>query len=141
MNLNTKQINALTRELLPQIKESQKKQLASLEDELKKRITNMVNNLNIDFSIIDDLVYSIYIDTWKLWERLWFQPKYVYKSEFKSNQGIVDYTYSHMVKTEFEARFWKEITSDEIKHEIILSTIWAENIEQLINAVKLKLMK
>ena len=141
MNLNTKQIKALVKELYPQVKDHQKNQLSLIEDTLKYDIRNKVEALNIDFTCWCSMVHSINIDNIVLWKYIWFTPSYSSIKSFKSNEDIVAFAYTYLIKKEFENKFWEEVTQDTIEHEIVLSTIWADNVEQLLNTVKLKLMK
>lgn len=141
MNLNSKQIKVLVKTLYPQVREHQRSQLSIIEETLKHDIRNKVEALNIDFTHWCSIVYSINIDTALLWKYIWFTPKYTSIKSFKDNEEIINYAYEHLIKKEFIKRFWEEITEDMVEDEIVLSTIWADNVEQLINAVKLKLIK
>lgn len=141
MNLNTKQIKALVKELYPQVQEYQKNQLSLIEDTLKYDIRNKVEALKIDFTCWCSIAHSINIDNIVLWNYLWFTPSYSSIKSFKNNEDIVTFAYTYLIRKEFEKKFWEEVTQDAIEHEIVLSTIWADNVEQLLNTVKLKLMK
>lgn len=139
MNLSSKQLQALVRELLPTIRAKQREQLESIEQNTKEELKQKVLALGITFEY-DALVMSVNIDKAKVFEKLWLHSDWWKAIEASSEDDVVDYIFDKYLKQRFEKLFWKEITSDDIEHELVIATIGAQDVEQLINIVKAKLL-
>ena len=142
MNLSNKQVQALVKEISPVVAKHQKEKLSKLEVELKKELKSTVKSLNAPFKIVWWLVKWLVLDNALLSEKLWIaKSSYSKESIFYSEDGIVQYAYDKLIKDRFVSKYWKEVTADDIEHEVIMATIWASNIESLIESVKAKLLK
>jgi len=148
MNLSKKQIDALVREIYPDVQSKQKQQLVYLTESYKQEIKKFVES-NIDFSWVDrEYIWAITIKKSRIMfdpdlyspKQDWYWSTIEIKDEKSANDVIVSSILSDTIKKKFESFYWVwEITKDDIEHEIVLATIWAESIKELISIVKSKL--
>lgn len=122
MNLSNKQIQALVKEILPDVHAMQKAQLEAMKPVLMKEIEKEVNKLKIPFDLIGkNYVYGFLIskDILKL-----FDCENVYiSSEYKSREELIEKLYSAIVMKKFNQKYGTQIKPEDIEHEIIIGTI------------------
>lgn len=140
MNLSTKQIQALVRELQPVIRAKQEEQLASIKESVRNQCIEKVKSLELPFDIVGWRIKGLEFDNKLLCDKLWVDIDYNSRKCYSSEEEIVNYMYSKSINKNFIATFWKEIKSEDIEHEIIIWTIWADTVQALMENVKAKLI-
>lgn len=140
MNLSNKQVQALVRELLPVIVAQQKEQLESIKAKVKEQCLKRVMKLKLPFADITWYVVGIEINCRAIAEHLGFDISYDNHKVFRSIEDLTDYVYQRTIAKEFKETFWNEIKANDIEHEVIIWTIWAETVQWLIDTVKAKLL-
>jgi len=147
MNLSNKQITALVKEILPNVQKKQREQLDLLKDNYKKEISDYVES-NVDISRINWDIATVVCIKKSLISFPWWEVKtewYYSTIELRKDTAIgsiINLIYTDTIKKKFVDTYWKEeIKAEDIEHEIILATIWASTIEELVNIVTEKLIK
>jgi len=140
MNLSSKQLCALVKELQPIIVAKQREQLEWLKETLKDNCIVKAKSLNLPFNSISWLVKWLDIDSKELLKQLWLKEDYASRKTFSSEDELANFIFNKSLSSEFEKNFWKEIKAEDIEHELLLWTIWSANVEELLNVVKKKLI-
>lgn len=122
MNLSSKQIQALVREIMPDVQAMQKSQLEAMKPVLMKEIEKEIDKLKIPFDIIGkNYIYGFLIskDILKIFD---CENAYI-SSEYKSREDLIEKLYSAIVMKKFNQKYGAQIKAEDIEHEIIIGTI------------------
>lgn len=141
MNLSNRQLWILAEEILKEVMPIQKKNLESLWEDTKKKIKQDLLKKYPEFKTIFKIVDWVNIVNMSfsskfmseiVWDKMW-------GCNIESIESLVNYVYNHTIKKIYVDKYWEEITKETIERMLILETIWATTIEELVSWVKKRL--
>ena len=142
MNLSKKQLEVLVDEIyLKDVYPLMQKQVNELEEKLRKDLYTQLEHIKNEMFNINFIGFKYFVIEKKtLLDHLWYSYYWnVYSTDTKDFNGLIQSLLNDIKRAEYDKIYKKEITKSDIERIIILETIWAKNVEELIEAVTNKL--
>ena len=142
MNLSKKQLEVLVDEIYSKdVYPLMQKQVNDLRQELTKDFYSKLDHLKKIFIETDFIGFkSFVIDKNAILTFLWFSDCWnQYTTDSKDFDSLITSLVTWVLRTEYNKKYTKEIQKEDIERIIVLETIWAKSVEELIEAVSKKL--
>lgn len=140
MNLSKKQLEVLVDEIYKDIYPTMEKRVNKLKQELKDELFIKLWFLKEAFLKIDFIWFKHFVvDRWAILQSIWYEDFRTYTTDVKTFDGFIDWCVSDLIRREYNKKYGKEIEKCDIERIVILETIWAKNVDELIEAVTNKL--
>ncbi len=140
MNLSKKQLEVLVDEIYKDIYPAMEKRVNELKQELKDELYKKLWFLKEAFLKIDFIWFKYFVvDRWAILQSIWYEDFRTYTTDVKTFDGFIDWCVSDLIRREYNKKYWKDIEKTDIERIVVLETIWAKNVDELIEAVTNKL--
>lgn len=140
MNLSKKQLEVLVDEIYKDVYPIMEKRVNELKAELKNELYTKLEFLKESFLKIDFIWFKHFVvDRKVILESVWYTDSRNYFTDVKTFDWFVDSCVTEILRKEYNKKYWKDIEKCDIERIVVLETIWAKNVNELIEAVTNKL--
>ena len=140
MNLSKKQLEVLVDEIYKDVYPKMERRVNELKQELKDELYKKLWFLKEAFLKIDFIWFKYFVvDRWAILQSIWYEDFRTYTTDVKTFDGFIDWCVSDLIRREYNKKYWKDIEKTDIERIVVLETIWAKNVDELIEAVTNKL--
>lgn len=140
MNLSKKQLEVLVDEIYKDVYPIMEKRVNELKAELKNELYTKLEFLKESFLKIDFIWFKHFVvDRAVILQSIWYDDSRNFLTDVKTFDWFVDSCVTEILRKEYNKKYWKDIEKCDIERIVVLETIWAKNVDELIEAVTNKL--